>query len=219
MRIVITEKQLNIIKRKLSLEQFKPSMGIDKTRVAKNFEPNPEFDKSSKTNKTSKLPYQTFKNADYNVMVSILNGIGGLVNEETIGFLYAWRQSESSLGSEERYFCNNPFSTTWDSDQKGIKKGSKESTMYTRTNSHGVKSYKTIDVGISSTVKTINRNYPNIIKAVKTPNINCLKMAEIASPDLDKWGSGGNHVKSICKKYLSGSTPNPRPINRGEGCY
>jgi hypothetical protein len=185
-------------------------MAIDKTRVAKKFKPQ-KIEK--------KLPYQVFKNDDYDVIVSILNGIGGLVNEETIGFMYAWRQSESSLGSEERYFCNNPFSTTWDSDQKGIKKGSKESTMYTRTNSHGVKSYKTIDVGISSTIKTINRNYPNIIKAVKTPNINCLKMAEIASPDLDKWGSGGNHVKSICKKYLSGSTPNPRPINRGKGCY
>lgn len=210
MKIFITENQINVIKRKLSLEQSEPPMAIDKTRVAKKF-------KSQKIEK--KLPYQVFKNDDYNVIVSILNGIGGLVNEETIGFMYAWRQSESSLGSEERYFCNNPFSTTWDSDQKGIKKGSKESTMYTRTNSHGVKSYKTIDVGISSTIKTINRNYPNIIKAVKTPNINCLKMAEIASPDLDKWGSGGNHVKSICKKYLSGSTPNPRPINRGKGCY
>jgi hypothetical protein len=210
MKIFITENQINVIKRKLSLEQSEPPMAIDKTRVAKKFKPQ-KIEK--------KLPYQVFKNDDYDVIVSILNGIGGLVNEETIGFMYAWRQSESSLGSEERYFCNNPFSTTWDSDQKGIKKGSKESTMYTRTNSHGVKSYKTIDVGISSTIKTINRNYPNIIKAVKTPNINCLKMAEIASPDLDKWGSGGNHVKSICKKYLSGSTPNPRPINRGKGCY
>jgi len=210
MKIFITENQINVIKRKLSLEQSEPPMAIDKTRVAKKFKPQ-KIEK--------KIPYQVFKNDDYDVIVSILNGIGGLVNEETIGFMYAWRQSESSLGSEERYFCNNPFSTTWDSDQKGIKKGSKESTMYTRTNSHGVKSYKTIDVGISSTIKTINRNYPNIIKAVKTPNINCLKMAEIASPDLDKWGSGGNHVKSICKKYLSGSTPNPRPINRGKGCY
>jgi hypothetical protein len=165
------------------------------------------------------LPYQYFENNDHNVMKQILTGIGGVINPETIGFLYAWRQSESSLGSEERYFCNNPFSTTWDMDPKGVVRGSKESKMYTRTNSHGVKSYKNIEDGVTATIRTIIKNYPKIVESLKSNNLNCLQIAEKSSTDLDRWGSGGNHVKSICKKYLSGSKPNPRPINRGEGCY
>ena len=208
MRIIITEDQFD----KIKSSNYQP---IDNTRVVKNFNINKDFVKPIKK---GKLPYQNFKNEDHDVMISILNGLGGIKSVETLGFLYAWRQAESSLGSEERYFCNNPFSTTWDSDPGKTKLGSPESTMYSRTNSHGVKSYKTIETGIAATIKTIKK-YPEILKGLTTPGLNCLQIAEKASTDLDRWGSGGSHVQSICKKYLSGSTPAPRPINRGKGCY
>lgn len=208
MRIIITEDQFD----KIKSSQHEPK---DNTRVVKNFSISKDFIKPIEK---YKLPYQNFKNEDYNVMISILDGLNALKNVETMGFLYAWRQAESSLGSEERFFCNNPFSTTWDTDPGKTKRGSSESTMYSRTNSHGVKSYKTIETGISATIKTIKK-YPKILEGLTKQGLNCLQIAEVASTDLDRWGSGGSHVQNICKKYLSGSTPAPRPINRGKGCY
>jgi len=177
------------------------------------------------TEKTKgKLPYQNFTNQDTEVFKKILSGVGAPITPETMGFMYAWRQGESSLAVEEKFYCNNPFSTTWDSDPKGsrksgIKPGDKDSTMYSRTNSHHVRSYKTIETGIDSTVKTILSHFQNIASALKTEGINCYQMASKCSGNLDKWGTTGVAVKSICNGFLKGKTPNPRPLNRNNGCY
>lgn len=178
----------------------------------------------SPTKKTGELPYQNFTNEDTEVFKKILSGIGTPITPETLGFMYAWRQGESSLAVEEKFYCNNPFSTTWDSDPKGSRKagitpGSPKSTMYSRTNSHRVRSYKKIETGIDATVKTILGHFSKIVNALKTDGINCYQMASKCTSDLDKWGTTGVAVKSICNGYLKGKTPNPRPINRGTGCY
>jgi hypothetical protein len=197
MRILITEKQLN----KIILEQS-----------------------TSGTTTQKRLPYQTFTNEDTEEYNKILSGIGAPINTETLGFMYAWRQGESSLGSEEKFYCNNPFSTTWSTDSKeitskGIKPGQSGSTMYSRTNSHHVRSYKTIDWGVYATIKTINKNFPQISQVLKTPGLNCLQMAQKLTDSLNRWGTTGAAVSSICQGYLKGKTPQPRPINRNQGCY
>ena len=172
------------------------------------------------TKTTGKLPYQNFTNEDTDVFKNILSGIGAPITPDTMGFMYAWRQGESSLAVEEKFYCNNPFSTSWESDpEKGVKPGSPKSTMYSRTNSHHVRSYKTIETGISSTIKTILKNFPKIAESIKTGGLNCYEIASKCSESLDSWGTTGAAVKKICKDYLSGNRPNPRPINRGIGCY
>jgi hypothetical protein len=219
MKILITKGQLNKILSEQSvigapnygtLSDFLP------TKVKKNV--------SSPVKTTGKLPYQNFTNEDTDIFKKILSGVGAPITPETLGFMYAWRQGESSLAVEEKFYCNNPFSTTWDSDPKGSRKagvypGGQKSTMYSRTNSHHVRSYKKIETGIDSTVKTILSRFSKIANALKTDGINCHQMAVKCSSDLDKWGTTGAAVKSITNGYLKGKTPNPRPINRAEGCY
>ena len=215
MKIIITQSQLRNIISEQSVVGA-PNYGMSS-------EPISQIKKTTKTSVTkNKLPYQNFTNEDTEVFKRILSGIGAPINPETMGFMYAWRECESSLGGEEKYFCNNPFSTTWDSDpEKGIKPGSPKSTMYSRTNSSGVRSYKSLNTGINVTIKTILKNFPNIAEVLRTPNLNILNIAERVKDDLahNRWGTGGNNVINKVNDYLKGKTPKPRPINRGNGCY
>lgn len=172
--------------------------------------------------KEATLPYKLFKNDDHNTFLSILKGIGAPITPENIAFMYAWRECETSLGASASLFCNNPFNTTWDMDKKGIKFCSKESNMYCKTNSHGVKSYKNMNIGINATIKTIlSGNYPNLLNSLKDSqknNWNCLQIAKNLNGDLNKWGTQDKHVISKCNSYLKGATPAPANIIQVTGC-
>lgn len=239
MRIIITENQYRKIIKEQSVVGA-PNYGMqsnngddginkaikkigDKAKNALN-----TISKNIKSN-SKQLPYQTFTNEDTGVFKSILSGLGAPVTPETLGFMYAWRECESSLGSEEKFYCNNPFNTTWDTDPKGSRKagilpGSPESTMYSRTNSHGVKSYKTIQYGITATISTINKNYSEIITALQENSSNISLIIKncsqpFRSGKLGGWGTEYKCLKQRISSYLNGETPQPRPINRGTGCY
>jgi hypothetical protein len=101
MKILITKGQLNKILSEQSvigapnygtLSDFLP------TKVKKNV--------SSPVKTTGKLPYQNFTNEDTDVFKKILSGVGAPITPETLGFMYAWRQGESSLAVEEKFYCN-----------------------------------------------------------------------------------------------------------------
>lgn len=168
------------------------------------------------------LPYKVYQNVDHNAYVAILKGIGAPVTSENLGFMYAWRECENSLGVAHNEYCNNPFNTTWDTDPKGVIFCSKNSTMYCRKNAHGVRSYKNINIGVLATIKTIlNGKYQKLLSALRNSEKNrytCLQIAQIASPDLDLWGTGGKNVINKCNKYLGGATPAPANIRQVTGC-
>jgi len=168
------------------------------------------------------LPYLQFKNQDNEVFIKILKGIGAPVTPETLAFMYAWRECENSLGAESKNYCNNPFNTTWDVDSENVKFCSPESNMYCRKNRSGVKSYKSINVGINATINTIKSGkYPNLLNSLVNStrtNSNCLQIANNLNGDLDLWGTQDLNVINKCKSYLKGSTPKPQPIVRQGDC-
>lgn len=168
------------------------------------------------------LPYLTFENINDSHFKQILMGIGAPVTPENMAFMYAWRECETSLGASSNLYCNNPFNTTWDMDPKGIEFCSSESNMYCKTNSHGVKSYKNMKIGILATIKTIlSGKYENLLNGLKTSEKkgwNCLEIAKNLGGDLNKWGTQDKHVINKCKSYLAGATPAPAPIVQVTGC-
>jgi hypothetical protein len=168
------------------------------------------------------LPYKTFSNSDADVYKLILRGIGAPINTENLAFLYAWRQAENSLGTDSNKFCNNPFNTVWDLDPKGIKPGMPKSKMFKTTNPHGVKSYKTIKFGISATVNTILRNYPEVAQVLKTNTgkklLTPLGITKKTGNVLNKWNNDyPENLINITSGYLKGKTPAPSLIKRN-GC-
>ena len=168
------------------------------------------------------LPYKTFSNSDGDVYKLILRGIGTPINTENLAFLYAWRQAENSLGTDSNKFCNNPFNTVWDLDPKGIKPGMPKSKMFKTTNPHGVKSYKTIKFGVSATVNTILRNYPEVAQVLKTNTgkklLTPLGITKKTGNVLNKWNNDyPENLISITSGYLKGKTPAPSLIKRN-GC-
>lgn len=228
MKILITRGQFNKIVSEQSVIGA-PNYGTISNYLPTGSPKNAKTPASKPTKTTGKLPYQNFTNEDTDVFKKILNGIGAPITPETLGFMYAWRECESSLGSEEKFYCNNPFNTTWDTDPKGSRKagifpGGQKSTMYSRTNSHGVKSYKTIQYGINATISTIQKNYSEIISALQenSSNINSIikNCSQPFRPGSEGgWGTDYGCLKKRISSYLNGATPQPRPINRGTGCY
>jgi hypothetical protein len=169
-------------------------------------------------------PYKNFKNEDHEIYVTILKRLGAPVTPETLGFMYAWRECENSAGAPNNY-CNNPFNTIHDMDKDPkIVRGSEQSTMHKRTNSHGVKSYKTIQIGIDATIKTLtNGNYSTLLNALKnsvTKEWNVHEIALNSGNDLKKWGTeaDGPKVREKARNYfIKKSVPNPSII-RKSGC-
>lgn len=168
------------------------------------------------------LPYLNYSNINGYYFAQILKSIGAPVTRENMAFMYAWRECENSLGGASNLFCNNPFNTSWDMDPEGVKFCSKESKMYCRTNSAGVKSYKTLKIGVEATIKTIlSGNYDNLLYALrnsKNNRWNCLDMAQNLDGDLNKWGTMDANIISKCKSYLKGATPSPALIVQVTGC-
>ncbi len=123
---------------------------------------------------------------DTNVYEKILEGIGAPVTDENMKFMLAWRQAEGKGG---KY---NPFNTTHDMP------GS------VSINSHGVKSYRSVQDGVVATIKTLrNGRYDCIINGLVN-NIGASNVAQCES--LKTWGTG-NLVSKVIAGYDSGSSP------------
>ena len=122
----------------------------------------------------------------------LLENLGAPVSEENLKFLYAWRQSEGSGGKF------NPFNTTWDLP------GS------VSVNSHGVRSYKSIEDGMVATLKTLRKTtYSCIVNGLKN-DIGADKIAKCES--LKTWGTG-DLVAQVVSGYNSGSSPKIKPLS------
>jgi len=200
MKIIITEQQLS---------KLNPQVNT----------PVPDDYLRSFTNKVSKeIPtkkesfvYQNFKNEDLQYYKQILNGIGAKPTPENLGFLYAWRQCESSLNNPSNY-CNNPFHTSWNTDKKGIKFGGPESTMNPNQNHHKVKSYKDINIGLRATINTLlskTNKYVDIVNALRNENNKVMDIYNASKNSLPIWGTNVNTLKQVIDSYLKNSSPKP----------
>jgi hypothetical protein len=129
---------------------------------------------------------------DSSFYAKLLENLGAPVSEENLKFLYAWRQAEGSGGTF------NPFNTTWDLP------GS------VSVNSHGVKSYETIEDGMVATLKTLRKTtYSCIVNGLKN-DIGADKIAKCES--LKTWGTG-DLVAQVVRGYNSGSSPKIKPLS------
>ncbi len=123
---------------------------------------------------------------DKNFYAKLLENLGAPITEENMKFMYAWRQAEGKGGTY------NPFNTTWDLP------GS------TTMNSAGVRNYKTIEDGLTATVKTLkNGRYDCIVNGLKN-DIGASNIARCES--LKTWGTG-DLVAKVVSSYNSGSSP------------
>jgi hypothetical protein len=200
MKIIITEQQL---------ARLNPQVNI----------PTPDDYLRSFTNKVSKeIPkqkesfvYQRYKNQDLEYYKKILDGIGAKPTPENLGFLYAWRQCESSLNKPSNY-CNNPFHTSWDTDKKGVKFGGPESTMKPRQNNDKVKSYKDINIGLKATISTLlskTNRYVNVVNAIRNENNKIMDIYNESKGSLPIWGTDVKTLKQVIEGYLKNSSPKP----------
>ena len=129
---------------------------------------------------------------DSSFYAKLLENLGAPVSEENLKFLYAWRQAEGSGGKF------NPFNTTWDLP------GS------VSVNSHGVKSYKSIEDGMVATLKTLRKTtYSCIVNGLKN-DIGADKIAKCES--LKTWGTG-DLVAKVVRGYNSGSSPKIKSLS------
>lgn len=123
---------------------------------------------------------------DKNFYAKLLENLGAPITEENMKFMYAWRQAEGKGGTY------NPFNTTWNLP------GS------TTMNSAGVRNYKTIEDGLTATVKTLkNGRYDCIVNGLKN-DIGASNIARCES--LKTWGTG-DLVAKVVSSYNSGSSP------------
>jgi peptidoglycan hydrolase-like protein with peptidoglycan-binding domain len=129
---------------------------------------------------------------DSSFYAKLLENLGAPVSEENLKFLYAWRQAEGSGGKF------NPFNTTWDLP------GS------VSVNSHGVKSYKSIEDGMVATLKTLRKTtYSCIVNGLKN-DIGADKIAKCES--LKTWGTG-DLVAKVVRGYNTGSSPKIKSLS------
>jgi peptidoglycan hydrolase-like protein with peptidoglycan-binding domain len=129
---------------------------------------------------------------DSSFYAKLLENLGAPVSEENLKFVYAWRQAEGSGGKF------NPFNTTWDLP------GS------VSVNSHGVKSYETIEDGMEATLKTLRKpTYGCIVNGLKK-DIGADSIAKCES--LKTWGTG-DLVAQVLRGYNSGSSPKIKPLS------
>ena len=123
---------------------------------------------------------------DKNFYAKLLENLGAPITEENMKFMYAWRQAEGKGGTY------NPFNTTWNLPGSTV------------MNSAGVRNYKTIEDGLTATVKTLkNGRYDCIVNGLRD-NIGADNIARCES--LKVWGTG-DLVGRVVSSYNSGSSP------------
>jgi peptidoglycan hydrolase-like protein with peptidoglycan-binding domain len=124
--------------------------------------------------------------SDKNVYAKLLESLNAPVTEENLKFLYAWRQAEGKGG---RY---NPFNTTWKLPNS------------TPINDHGVRSYQTLEDGLTATIKTLkNSRYECIVNGLKN-DIGAINISRC--PALKTWGTG-DLVYKVVVGYENGAKP------------
>lgn len=128
---------------------------------------------------------------DENVYQKILESLGAPISEENMKFMIAWRQAEGSGG---KY---NPFNTT--QNMPGA----------ISINSHGVKSYRTLEDGIVATIKTLRNGRYNCIINGLVNDIGAENIARCES--LKTWGTG-NLVSKVIAGYNRGASPKIKPV-------
>jgi peptidoglycan hydrolase-like protein with peptidoglycan-binding domain len=128
---------------------------------------------------------------DENVYQKILESLGAPTSEENMKFMIAWRQAEGSGG---KY---NPFNTT--QNMPGA----------VSINSHGVKSYLTLEDGIVATIKTLRNGRYNCIINGLVNDIGAENIAKCES--LKTWGTG-NLVSKVIAGYNRGASPKIKSI-------
>jgi hypothetical protein len=127
----------------------------------------------------------------------ILECLGAPVTKDNMLFFYAWRQSEGGQAT------NNPFNTTKKMDG---------ASLYGK-NVAGVKNYPTIDDGIKATCETLKLGYyTDIVDGLKN-DVGLYELSRMSS--INTWGTGELLAK-VADGYLSGSTPKPKPIMKGD---
>jgi peptidoglycan hydrolase-like protein with peptidoglycan-binding domain len=129
---------------------------------------------------------------DENVYQKILESLGAPTSEENMKFMIAWRQAEGSGG---KY---NPFNTT--QNMPGA----------VSINSHGVKSYLTLEDGIVATIKTLRNGRYNCIVNGLVNDIGSENIARCES--LKTWGTG-DLVSKVIAGYNRGATPKIKSIS------
>jgi hypothetical protein len=144
---------------------------------------------------SSKVPNTVSGDDDF--YVQILECLGVPVTRDNMLFFYAWRQAEGGQAT------NNPFNTT---------KKMEGATLY-GTNVAGVKNYPTIQMGIDATCETLKLGYyTDILEGLKN-DVGLFKLSRMSS--INTWGTGELLAK-VADGYLSGSTPKPKPIMKGD---
>ena len=128
---------------------------------------------------------------DTNVYEKILEGIGAPITDENMKFMIAWRQAEGSGG---KY---NPFNTT------------QNMTGAISINSHGVKSYTSINDGVVATIKTLKNGRYNCIVNGLVNDIGSENIARCES--LKTWGTG-DLVSKVIAGYNRGAEPKIKSI-------
>lgn len=128
---------------------------------------------------------------DTNVYEKILEGLGAPVTPENMKFMLAWRQAEGGGG---KY---NPFNTT------------QKMPGAVSINTHGVKSYQSIEDGVNATIKTLkNGRYDCIVNGL----VNDIGAENIAKCEsLKTWGTG-DLVAKVVAGYERGSEPKIRSL-------
>jgi peptidoglycan hydrolase-like protein with peptidoglycan-binding domain len=124
--------------------------------------------------------------ADKNFYAKILENLGAPITDENMKFMYGWRQAEGKGGKF------NPFNTTWDLPGSTV------------INSHGVRSYNSLEDGLVATVKTLKHpRYSCIVNGLKD-DIGAIEIARC--PALKTWGTGDLVVK-VVSGYNNGAEP------------
>lgn len=124
--------------------------------------------------------------SEKNVYAKILESLNAPVTEENLKFMYAWRQAEGKGG---RY---NPFNTTWKLPNS------------VPINDHGVRSYETLEDGITATIKTLSsERYDCIVNGLRN-DIGAMNVAKC--PAMKTWGTG-DLVQKVLLGYERGSSP------------
>lgn len=116
----------------------------------------------------------------------LLESLGAPVTRENLKFLTAWRQAEGGRAK------NNPFNTTYNMP------GS------TTLNSFGVRHYRTIEDGLTATVRTLRDKRYECILIGLIRNIGAVRISRCGS--LKTWGTGDG-VYRVLLGYESGATP------------
>jgi hypothetical protein len=144
---------------------------------------------------SSKIPDTSTNDDEF--YKEILECVGAPATKDNMLFFYAWRQSESGQAT------NNPFNTT---------RKMEGATLYGQ-NVAGVKNYPTIEDGIKATCETLKLSYyTDIVDGLKN-DVGLYKLSRMNS--LDTWGTG-ELLSKVADGYLSGATPKPKPIMKGD---